>query len=109
MEPQASGQTTEPLRDNTEGDSVFLGEDFDKAWSTATEIDVLDKMSDAELLAEAGIEPIVSTTEAAEYFDRTSQWIYWGLKPDPSDGKIRFVWPDGSPIVPDRIEGPEGK
>lgn len=54
-------------------------------------------------MAEAGIEPVMSTDEAAEYFDRTPQWIYWGLA-----GKI-FVWPDGSPIVPERSTGTPGR
>lgn len=102
MEPHAGGQTTEPFRDDAEGDSVLLDE-FDLAQERSLEIEVLDKMTDAQLLAEAGIEPVVSTSEAAEYFDRTSQWIYWGLKPDPDTGEIRFVWPDNSPIIPERI------
>lgn len=71
------------------------------------EVARLDKMSDAELLAEAGIEPIVSTTEAAEYFDRSNQWMYWGLRPDPKTGEHIFVWSDGTPIVPERIGDPE--
>jgi hypothetical protein len=66
----------------------------------------LEKATDSDLMAMAGIEPIVSTTEAAEYFDRTSQWMYWGLKPDEHTGEHIFVWPDGSPIVPERIGDP---
>lgn len=65
----------------------------------------LEAMTDAELLAEAGVEPTVSTSEAAEYFDRTTQWIYWGLKPDPKTGRYPFAWPDETPIVPDRVAG----
>lgn len=95
MKPTATtdGDIDKPLSDDAEGLSVLDWE---------PEIDV-SKMTDTELLAEADVEPIVSTSEAAEYFDRTSQWIYWGLKPDPDTGEIRFVWPDGTPIVPDRI------
>lgn len=70
------------------------------------EIAALDKASDSNLMAMADIEPVVSTTEAAEYFDRTSQWMYWGLKPDPETGEHVFVWPDGTPIVPERIGDP---
>lgn len=72
----------------------------------AKEIAELDKASDSNLMAMADIEPIVSTTEAAEYFDRTSQWMYWGLKPDDQTGEHVFVWPDGTPIVPERIGDP---
>lgn len=67
----------------------------------------LEKASDSDLMAMAGIEPIMSTTEAAEYFDRTSQWVYWGLKPDENTGEHIFVWPDGAPIVPERIGDPK--
>lgn len=72
----------------------------------AKEIAELDKASDSNLMAMADIEPIVSTTEAAEYFDRTSQWMYWGLKPDAETGEHVFVWQDGTPIVPERIGDP---
>jgi len=63
------------------------------------------RISNAELLADAGIEPVATTSEAAEYFDRTTQWIYWGLTPDPKTGEVRFVWPDGSPVIPERVNG----
>lgn len=116
MEPQVGsdvetdGQTTEPLCQTAEGLPVFPEwDESDPPPLTFTpdqEIEALDRMTDAELLAEAGIEPIVSTTEAAEYFDRTSQWIYWGLKPDENTGERIFVWPDGSPIIPERIGDP---
>lgn len=60
-------------------------------------IDDFESMSDEELLAEAGVEPIFSTSEAAEFFDRSNQWLYWGLRE-----KV-FTYDDGTPIVPDRI------
>lgn len=59
-----------------------------------------DQMSDEELLAEAGVEPVFSTSEAAEFFDRSSQWLYWGLRE-----KV-FTTADGTPIDPDRIGHP---
>jgi hypothetical protein len=58
--------------------------------------DVVD-MTDEELLSEAGVEPIFSTSEAAEFFDRSNQWLYWGLRE-----KI-FTHDDGTPIIPERI------
>lgn len=61
-----------------------------------TIIDVED-MTDEELLSEAGVEPIFSTSEAAEFFDRSNQWLYWGLRE-----KV-FTYEDGTPIIPDRI------
>jgi hypothetical protein len=59
-----------------------------------------DKMSDEELLTEAGVEPVFSTSEAAEFFDRSSQWLYWGLREEV------FTSADGVPIDPDRIGHP---
>ena len=123
MQPQvshnmANGSSQEPLRNDAEGPLAFAewtdshggggemhteGESAEWTDEQSAEIDALDKASEADLLAMAGIEPIVSTTEAAEYFDRTTQWIYWGLKPDEKTGEHVFVWPDGSPIVPDRV------
>lgn len=59
-----------------------------------------DQMTDAELIREAGVDPIFSTTEAAEFFDRSNQWLYWGLR----EGV--FTEADGTPIDPDRIGHP---
>lgn len=57
----------------------------------------IEAMTDEELLAEAGVEPIFSTSEAAEFFDRSNQWLYWGLR----EGV--FVDGEGKPILPDWI------
>jgi hypothetical protein len=46
------------------------------------------------------VDPIFSTSEAAEFFDRSNQWLYWGLRE-----KV-FVRSDGTPIDPDRIGDP---
>lgn len=59
-----------------------------------------DKMTDEELLSEAGVDPIFSTSEAAEFFDRSSQWLYWGLR----EGV--FTTASGEKIDPDRIGHP---
>lgn len=60
----------------------------------------VESMSDEELMAEAGVEPIFSTTEAAEFFDRSNQWLYWGLR----EGV--FTDDDGNPLDPERIGDP---
>lgn len=65
-------------------------------------VKALDKASGHELMRMAGVTPIVSTSEAAEYFGRTTQWIYWGLSKD-ENGEQVFVWPDGTPIEPERV------
>jgi len=62
-------------------------------------------INDDDLLSDAGVEPFYSTTEAAQFFDRTTQWIYWGLGRAGEDGP-KFVYVDGTPIVPDRIGDP---
>lgn len=56
--------------------------------------------TDEQLMAEAGVEPIYSTTEAAEFFDRSNQWLYWGLRE-----KV-FTDEDGTPIELDRSGDP---
>ena len=114
MEPHAGGQTQEPLDNDVQGLPDF-GHDWGIIYSgngsgslripEEAAAEWIDNLTDSELLAEAGIEPIVSTSEAAEYFGRTSQWIYWGLTPDRDTKEIRFVYPDGTPIVPERING----
>lgn len=60
----------------------------------------VESMTDEELMAEAGVEPIFSTTEAAEFFDRSNQWLYWGLR----EGV--FTDDDGNPLDPERIGDP---
>lgn len=55
----------------------------------------VDTMTNEELLREAGIEPIFSTSEAAEFFDRSNQWLYWGLRTGVfTDDKGRTITPD---------------
>ena len=58
-------------------------------------IEAIASMTDEELMAATGVEPIFSTAEAAQFFDRSNQWLYWGLRE-----KI-FVDEAGNPIVPD--------
>lgn len=66
-------------------------------------IDQVSELSDEELLAAAGLDPVFSTTEAAQFFDRSNQWLYWGLR------KEIFTQKDGTPIEPERIKGAEAK
>lgn len=61
---------------------------------------VVDSMSDEELMADSGVEPIFSTAEAAAFFDRSNQWLYWGLR----EGV--FTDDDGNPLDPSRIGDP---
>lgn len=119
MEPTGQhtiGDDFEPLSQDAEG-PLSLGPEWssvyeDGAGSTRWHgspqaAEWVDSFTAEELLAESGIEPVVSTAEAAEYFGRTTQWIYWGLKPDSLTGEIRFVWPDGTPIEPERAGDPQ--
>jgi len=61
----------------------------------------VDSISDEELMTEAGVEPIFSTTEAAEFFDRSNQWLYWGLR----EGV--FIDDFGVPLDPARLGSPD--
>lgn len=56
-----------------------------------------------DLMAEAGLVPIYSTSEAAEFFDRSNQWLYWGLR----EGV--FTSDDGTPIRLDRDGAGSGR
>jgi hypothetical protein len=58
-------------------------------------------LSDEELMADADVDPVFSTSEAAEFFDRSNQWLYWGLR----EGV--FTRSDGTPIDPERIGDPD--
>ena len=48
-----------------------------------------------------GAEKAYSTSQAARFFGKSNQWIYWGLKGI-------FTYKDGTPIEPERV-GPIGK
>lgn len=48
-----------------------------------------------ELLA--GVEKVYSTSEAAKFFGKSNQWLYWGMRNNI------FTNPDGSEIEPERI------
>lgn len=63
----------------------------------------IEDISDEDLLREAGVVPVYSTTEAAQFFDRTNQWLYWGLGRDEEGHAPIFVHPDGTPITPEWI------
>jgi len=68
-------------------------------------IEAVDKLSDEQLLKYAGLDPVFSTTEAAQFFDRSNQWLYWGLRQGV------FTHRDsGEPIDPERIgDGEAGR
>lgn len=66
----------------------------------------VEDITDEQLLAEAGVVQFYSTSETAQFFDKTNQWIYWGLGRD-TDGMPVFVYPDGKPILPERIGDPK--
>lgn len=69
----------------------------------ATAAATVAAMTDEELLADAGVEPIFSTSEAAEFFDRSNQWLYWGLRE-----KV-FTDASGAPILPDWVGEESGR
>lgn len=44
-----------------------------------------------------GVQKIFSTSQAAAFFGRSAQWIYWGLR------EGIFTYRDGTPILPERV------
>lgn len=55
--------------------------------------------TDKQLFSESGIERVYTTTEAAEFFDKTNQWLYYCER--------EGIWTkkDGTPILPRRVGG----
>jgi len=63
-------------------------------------------ITDEELMSSAGVDQVYSTNDVGDFFDRSNQWLYWGLRQE--DGKPPvFTYEDGSPIVPERVGDPE--
>jgi hypothetical protein len=54
-----------------------------------------EPVTNQELLA--GVEKVYSTSEAAQFFGKSNQWLYWGMRNNI------FTQPDGSKIEPERI------
>lgn len=88
--------TNRPESDSARGDSCFSDE---KPRKTARSINGKRHrpITDEDLIADAAVEQILSTSEVAEFFDRSNQWLYWGLRE-----KI-FTYSDGTPILPEWI------
>lgn len=57
---------------------------------------------DSETLM-GGVDKVYSTKQAAAFFGRSTQWIYWGLRKDPETGEQVFAYRDGTPIQPIRV------
>jgi hypothetical protein len=45
----------------------------------------------------AGVQRVYSTSEAAKFFGKSNQWLYWGMR------NTIFTQPDGTRIEPERI------
>lgn len=45
----------------------------------------------------AGVERVYSTSEAAKFFGKSNQWLYWGMRNNI------FTQPSGATIEPERI------
>lgn len=57
----------------------------------------------------SGVEKVYSTQQvAADFFGKSNQWMYWGLRTDPGSTDQIFAYKDGSPILPERV-GKMGK
>ncbi len=56
---------------------------------------ILAKGFDSEELL-GGVDKVYSTSQAAQFFGRSNQWLYWGLR------EGIFTYKDGTPILPER-------
>ncbi|QIG58355.1 hypothetical protein SEA_SKOG_203 [Gordonia phage Skog] len=63
----------------------------------ARRADLVEKLTTEELVAMADIKPYFSTQDVSEFFDRSVQWVYWGLR------KKTFLHNDGTPVEPERV------
>lgn len=79
--------------------------EVNREWDSLKEKLVSSHFDEQQLLQ--GVEKVYSTSKAAEFFGRSTQWIYWGLRPDHT-GSPPFIYKDGTPILPERV-GPMGK
>lgn len=77
-----------------------------KEWDEFCRRMVASRFTEESLLD--GIEKVFSTSKAAEFFGRSTQWMYWGLRPDAKTGEHPFSYKDGTPILPERV-GAMGK
>ena len=77
-----------------------------KEWDEFRRRMVSSRFTEESLLD--GIEKVFSTSRAAEFFGRSVQWMYWGLRPDAKTGDHPFSYKDGTPILPERV-GAMGK
>lgn len=56
----------------------------------------------------SGVEKVYSTQQVAEFFGKSNQWVYWGLREDTDTGEQIFSYKDGTPILPEKV-GKMGK
>lgn len=63
----------------------------------ARRAELVNDLTTEELLSMADIKPYFSTQDVSEFFDRSVQWVYWGLR------QKSFLRPDGTPVVPERV------
>jgi hypothetical protein len=121
-QPGAAVQVDSPLRYDDEGKPVYaewedglavdpqtpqqIRDEVAKQWTEYLEW-AKDRQFTQDSLLE-GVEKIYSTTGAAKFFGRSTQWIYWGLRKDPKTGEQIFTYKNGEPIRPERV-GKMGK
>jgi hypothetical protein len=72
-----------------------------RQWDEFKRIAIAEQFDDDVLMT--GVEKVYSTSQAANFFGKSNQWLYWGLR------KNIFTYKDGSPIQPERAEGTLGK
>jgi hypothetical protein len=65
----------------------------------------IPEITDEELLQDAGVDQVYSTNDVADFFDRSNQWLYWGLRSEGGKPPV-FTYEDGTPIMPERVGDP---
>jgi hypothetical protein len=59
--------------------------------------------SAGDILSASGVPRYYSSTEAAAFFDKTVQWLYWGMRHPPHGGRL-FVEPEIDPTTGEPVK-----
>lgn len=102
-EPSPSKRVARDLQpDATQMDSVVQAKEWLDAHPEEAEMLRAAQAKSGDILADAGVGRWYSSTEAAAFFDKTVQWLYWGMRHPPNGGRL-FVRPvtrpDGTQVT----------
>jgi hypothetical protein len=69
--------------------------EVNRQWEDFKRLAIERRFDDDVLMS--GVEKVYSTSQAAQFFGKSNQWLYWGLR------KSIFTYKNGTPIQPERV------